>query len=220
MLPEITIRSHSSDQFLLDRILYSNSYRINNLLPNSTVVDIGANIGVFCINAQIRGAERVYAFEPFQNNYEVLIKNLAQFCKTYQSYQLGVSKTAGFFSMADPDLINNSFYNTSDTKISETGRAAYFCTLDEILSMIPEKINLLKISVPDVVDILENSNKLSLCENLCFELDSKEKSEEILQKIKRKGAFLDCEILRTSEKTTLYKFSKIDTNICFLKYNS
>lgn len=55
MLPEITIRSHSSDQFLLDRILYSNSYRINNLLPNSTVVDIGANIGVFCINAQISG---------------------------------------------------------------------------------------------------------------------------------------------------------------------
>lgn len=222
MLPEISIRSHSSDQFLLDRVLYSNSYRINNLLPNSTVVDIGANFGAFCINAQIRGAEKIYAFEPFQHNYEVLIKNLNQFCKNYRSYQLGVSNSSGFFPMSDPELINNAFYDTSNLKISESGNFSYFCKLDEALSIIPEKIHLLKISAPNVLEILENSSKLFLCDNLCFELEnvSQSDSEDILSKVKKKGSFLDCEISRNSEKTTLYKFSKTDTNICFLKYNN
>jgi len=220
MLPEITLRSHSSDQFLIDRVLYSNSYRINNLLPNSTVVDIGAHIGAFSINAHLHGAEKIYAFEPFQNNYEILIKNLFNFCKNYQSYQLGVTNSAGFFPIEEPRLVNNFFYDISDIKISEKGHPSYFCKLDEVLSMIPEKINLLKISIPDLVEILENSNKLYLCENLCFELDSKENSEEILEKIKRKGAFLNCEALKNSQNTTLYKFSKTDLSICFLKYNN
>jgi len=220
MLPEITLRSHSSDQFLIDRVLYSNSYRINNFLPDSTIVDIGAHIGAFCINAQLRGAGKIYAFEPFQNNYEVLVKNLYQMCRNYRSYKLGVSETSGFFPMADPDLINNTFYNTADVKISEKGNPEYFCRLDEILSVIPEKIYLLKISTPNLIEVLENSNKLFLCENLCFELDSKENSEEILEKIKRKGAFLNCETLRNSEHTTLYKFSKTELDVCFFKYNN
>ena len=222
MLPEISIRSHSTDQFLLDRVLYSNSYRINNFLPDSTVVDIGANIGAFSINAQIRGATNIYAFEPFQHNYEILVKNLNQFCKNYKSHQIGIADVNGFYKISDPKLINNSFYDTSDLEIADQGSYSYFCRIDEILNIIPQRISLLKISIPKTVEILENSSKLFLCENLCFELQDRTVDEniEILEKIKRKGAFPVADFVKNSEKTTLFKFSKTDLNICFLNYNT
>jgi len=44
--------------------------------PGSTVIDVGANIGVFSLYAARCNAKRVYAFEPNKESYEVLIKNI------------------------------------------------------------------------------------------------------------------------------------------------
>jgi len=47
------------------------------VMRGGVVVDIGANIGVFSLYAASRGARRVYAFEPSQQAYDVLLKSIA-----------------------------------------------------------------------------------------------------------------------------------------------
>jgi FkbM family methyltransferase len=224
MLPKINIRSHSADQFLLDKILYSNSYRINNFLPDSTIVDIDANFGAFSMNACMRGAAQIYSFEPFQHNYEILVKNLSQFAKKYSSYQLGVAEKSGFQKISLPKLINNAFFDTETQEFSEDGINCYFCNLDEILKMIPEKIHLVKIGNKNAIRILLNSESLFLCENLCFELSDSDIGQEstgkIVDKIKEKGSFSSGEAIKNSQNTVLFRFSKTDMNICFTKYTS
>ena len=46
------------------------------IVPGSTVIDIGANIGVFALFASISGAKEVYAFEPSGSSCTFLLKNI------------------------------------------------------------------------------------------------------------------------------------------------
>ena len=48
------------------------------ILPNDIVVDIGANVGVFSTYAAKNTKNKIYAFEPYPDNYEILIKNISQ----------------------------------------------------------------------------------------------------------------------------------------------
>jgi FkbM family methyltransferase len=48
-----------------------------NIHPGSTIIDIGANIGVFSVYAAFKGAARVYSFEPFPENNACLLRNSA-----------------------------------------------------------------------------------------------------------------------------------------------
>ena len=47
------------------------------IVPDSCVVDIGANIGVYALYAAFSGARCVYAYEPSPASYEVLLKNIS-----------------------------------------------------------------------------------------------------------------------------------------------
>lgn len=227
LLPEITIRSHSSDQFVIDRVLYSNSYRLNRFIPNSTVVDVGAHIGSFSLASIINGASKVYAFEPSQFNYRVLVKNFSEFSKDFSTFQIGVDSSSGFKAMSQPQTISSSFVEFSNLTINTKeddykSDMAYFVNLDEIISMIEEEIYLLKISVPGFESkLLNESRTLSKVRNLCFEMDcSKEESESISYDIKRKGAFKDVVVEKIGEKSYLFLFSKDDYFICFSKYRT
>lgn len=43
-----------------------------------TIIDVGANIGVFSIYAAFHGAKRVYSFEPNKEAYETLCRNIRE----------------------------------------------------------------------------------------------------------------------------------------------
>jgi FkbM family methyltransferase len=45
--------------------------------PGSSVVDIGANVGVFSLYSAYRRARRVYAYEPNSQSYACLLRNIA-----------------------------------------------------------------------------------------------------------------------------------------------
>ncbi|MCX2716503.1 FkbM family methyltransferase [Helicobacter sp. MIT 21-1697] len=53
--------------------------RVDKYLPsNATICDIGANVGNHSIYwAMVRGAARIYAFEPIKETYDLLCKNIA-----------------------------------------------------------------------------------------------------------------------------------------------
>ena len=49
-----------------------------NIIDKSIVIDIGANIGVFCIYAIVNGASQVVAFEPNTEAFKTLQKNIRE----------------------------------------------------------------------------------------------------------------------------------------------
>jgi FkbM family methyltransferase len=73
-------RIGSNDKSVINDVITNKEY-LNydlQLTENSTVVDIGAHIGSFAIQAsKIATAGRVYAFEPFSENYLMAKKNIA-----------------------------------------------------------------------------------------------------------------------------------------------
>ena len=46
-------------------------------IKGNIVIDLGAHIGVFSVYAALYGAEKVYAYEPLKENYDLLVKNIA-----------------------------------------------------------------------------------------------------------------------------------------------
>ena len=45
------------------------------LKPEATVIDIGANVGIYCLYAAKNGAKRIYAVEPLSQNISLIKKN-------------------------------------------------------------------------------------------------------------------------------------------------
>lgn len=66
---------------LYKEIVYKDDYRLraHPLPPGATVIDVGANIGMFALHvARDHGAARVYAFEPFPESFALLRRNAEQ----------------------------------------------------------------------------------------------------------------------------------------------
>lgn len=61
---------------------------------NDVVVDIGANVGVFTIFAATKTKNKVYAYEPYIRNFEVLKKNTKGFSNV-KCFSFAVSKKSG-----------------------------------------------------------------------------------------------------------------------------
>lgn len=84
----------------LYRLMYElDEYRLRRyrLGPGSTVVDIGAHIGWFSLSAlAFVEAPRVFAYEPFSFNYNLLRKNIAlNRAANYHAFQMAVSDMPG-----------------------------------------------------------------------------------------------------------------------------
>ena len=92
---EITFSDHPHDIVTTFVLLARRDY--GNIQKNSIVIDIGANIGVFSLYAVGMGAKKVYAYEPSQHAYKVLLHNIVknQLEDKVIPYKLAVCKTDG-----------------------------------------------------------------------------------------------------------------------------
>lgn len=72
---KILLSDHPHDIITLFVIFVRQDY--GKIAHNSTVIDIGANIGLFSLYAAEAGAKQIYAYEPNKNAYEVLRKNIS-----------------------------------------------------------------------------------------------------------------------------------------------
>jgi FkbM family methyltransferase len=63
---------------------------------SSTIIDVGANIGMFSLYAAIRGASRVYAYEPNPQAFSTFRENVIRndLCGVINSYNLAVTDSA------------------------------------------------------------------------------------------------------------------------------
>lgn len=73
---KISLSGVPDDIITVFLIFVRNDY--GKIQPQSVVVDIGANIGVFSLYAASQKARKVYAYEPNLKTYELLTHNIAQ----------------------------------------------------------------------------------------------------------------------------------------------
>jgi FkbM family methyltransferase len=75
----IKLRKQSTDLMALTHVWLIEEYKKENfeIKPNDVVIDVGAHIGLFTIYAsQFCTNGKIYSFEPFVNNYELLLENI------------------------------------------------------------------------------------------------------------------------------------------------
>ena len=93
-----------------EEVFIRNDYERGNckIAEGDVVVDIGANIGLFSRLASLKGASKVYSFEPSPKTFSCLVRNAPPNC---EPYNIGIMGTDGFFDMyVDNESQGNSFY--------------------------------------------------------------------------------------------------------------
>jgi FkbM family methyltransferase len=216
MTPTLNIRSFTNDQYILDKVFYSNCYRIRGFEPNEkkpVVVDIGAHCGFFTFAAMSLGAKKVFCFEPFTPNYIQLIKNVGDtpFGTSVKviPYQLGVYVAPVALTFGWPELINKSYFNYSEIGMDHNPTSVEFSkcpmvTLDTILEhYVGENVDILKLSIGYAeMAILDSSSRLATSvSNICGEIGVDADGQNKLRGILAKQGFNDIEFLPVEGET-------------------
>lgn len=171
MIPEIHLRVFTNDQAVFDKVFLSNYYRVKTL-SDKTVLDLGAHVGFFTLLCVFKEAKKVYSVEPFLENFHNLLKNVEEFKDRVKPFNLGISEYPGFFSIVQPEL-KDKYLNFSDLEpASELDKrykdSSYFVQLDDIMSQVDGKIDLLKINLGySELQTLEKSDRIKEVDYIC-----------------------------------------------------
>jgi len=169
----------ATDDFIFTEIFELNSYMCTDEeLKDSTVIDLGANVGMFSIYASLHGAKVIYAFEPNMENYEKLIEFTKDFsniiCINKAVHKPGVKRV---FSEGEKGI--------STVKEGDVENSVDCVTLEEVLDEVKDEKLILKIDVEGAeYDILYNcpTEKMSRFETIYAEFhDTEDKKKEDLE---------------------------------------
>ncbi len=138
LLPELK----KDDDIVFYEIFERNMYMVNaDELKNSTVIDLGANIGMFSLLVLKHGAEKIYSYEPNVVNFGKLKKYTESF-NNIQPINLAVCGKSGTVYVNGVDMKGTSSINNED------GEYPVECiTLESIIDERNEKDLVLKIDV-------------------------------------------------------------------------
>lgn len=229
MTPLLSIRTFSNDQFVLDKMFYSNFYRMRPFKENErrpVVVDMGAHCGYFTFTAISLGAKKVYAFEPFTPNYQVLLNNVANNpIGPVVPYQLGVYVAPACLTFYHPLLIDKSYFDFANVGMDMNTGSTEYCKccvlpLDTLLeSYIGEQVDLMKLSIGYAeIKILEYSSLLtSMVANLCGEILLDKPAEERFRALLASKGFTKTSFYpsQDNENKLLFLSSKTDLKEMF-----
>lgn len=89
------IINHYVDLMTLMETYYEGQYDLD-VKGKKVVIDIGANIGDFAIKESLNKNVTIYAFEPVQNTYRLMVSNLAlNRINNVKPFQVGISDKSG-----------------------------------------------------------------------------------------------------------------------------
>ncbi|WP_199141784.1 FkbM family methyltransferase [Pedobacter sp. ASV12] len=124
--------------------------RLLNTKPNAVFIDVGANMGLYTINAGAIDGLKIYAIEPVAKNFVKLQANYALNSNqnsTAWLINLGLSDTNELAYISNPVESNEGTYRVEDSEQSNAQLIA-LTTLDELVTHFKiDRIDLLKMDV-------------------------------------------------------------------------
>ena len=216
MTPELTIRLFSNDQYCLDKVFYSNFYRLKPRedKEQNVVVDIGAHCGYFAFAAMSMGAKRIYCFEPFIDNFRILSKNTEQSeAGVIIPHQLGVYPISSNLKFFYPTYGEGKFFDFSNIEIDKTEgkyHTSPCISLDEILQEYVQEdvVDILKINMGYAEgEVLMSSHTLNRKVNaICGEIFSDKEGIQEFKSIMEKKGYTDSYFSTVSEEEGKFVF--------------
>jgi FkbM family methyltransferase len=116
--------------YLIKEQFIEKQYNLLNI-KNRIVVDIGANIGDSAIYFALKGAKKVYAFEPYPYSYKLAMRNI-RLNKLQNRIKL---LNLGCYGKEGKIMIDTSYKNSSgaDLKNFENGTVIHIITLGDLI---------------------------------------------------------------------------------------
>lgn len=139
-----SFRFGTQDLIVINEVIQKNEYGLPDSMLGETVIDLGANIGCFAIACLWRGAKFVECYEPEDQNYEILCKNM----EPYKNLTRCV-KAAAWRSDENSDKLRLCGMEDGKTAMHHcfgTGQETTTKGLDEIIARFPE-VDLLKLDI-------------------------------------------------------------------------
>lgn len=112
-----------------------------NLEKNDTIIDIGANVGMFSIYAKKKFGCRVISFEPVPFNFENFKKNIVLnglSLNDFEIYNLGISDTQETVNIGTP------IYNSGGSSVFRTENISSKCKMDTLEKYVDDTCKYLK----------------------------------------------------------------------------
>ena len=81
----IYVRDKGDDLSIWTSVLNDDEYRIDPLLPEDIVLDIGMHTGSFCARAYMAGSRRIYGFEVDADNFRLAQANVGSIAQVYNA---------------------------------------------------------------------------------------------------------------------------------------
>ncbi len=151
-----SFREGTSDSLIFEGVFKYDEYRLPEaFLRQDIIIDVGAHIGFFTYAVLQRGARKIYAFEPDNENYRIAAENLKEYIE-----QRSVFLTKGAIWRSDVDeselyyagyIADTSLVNTGSGDViwNREGIAVPAIPLDEVILGVTEegqqRIRLLKL---------------------------------------------------------------------------
>jgi FkbM family methyltransferase len=172
-------RPGTSDAGVFESVVERNEYRLPpTFRPDDIIIDIGAHIGSFCYAVMIRGARRVFAFEPDAGNFASAVRNLKRFGARVRLQRCAVWRSDSLVPLlalarADDNLAGVSALWGDNASLAGWTSAPAI-GLDEVLNTVTENgrehVRLLKIDCEaSEFPILLTSHRLGWIDEICGE---------------------------------------------------
>lgn len=192
------VRMPSSDVLIVKEVIGNMEYLREDFRIgfNDIVIDIGAQIGSFSILAASFGA-RVYAYEPFKDNYDLLVKNILLNDAFVIPYNVGVMGKTGKRTLYIEELNYGgcNFYNNSVANPSHKWKPVECITLDDIYNKEHlDHCDFLKLDCQGAeLEILKNFSRLNTVRKIALEYDGFDRLKELKEVLTQFRIIKDCE---------------------------
>lgn len=225
----ITLYSHDLPDYISKKIVkYKNFYEYEllsslkniNAFGSGDIIEIGANIGnhVIFYKTQLSDDRKVFAFEPLEDNYKILEKNIDENkIKNVEIMKFGLGKESGFLSfyVNEKNFGNSSLIqqnkSTRETKVE-------IRNVSESLKKIVKNASFAKVDIEgaekyifdDLIKIFSKDDFTFLIELNHYEYDSLELYMAQFEKIRKSGFKL---ILMPDNTNFLWTTKKLSNDI-------
>ena len=213
----VVLRDNTYDKWIYDEVYVNNVYEVNDLNPDDVVIDIGSHCGYFAKLCLDNGSQNVVCYEPNEENYQLLLKNLSTY-QGWKSHNVAVwketSNEVSFYNYNKSSNTGlNSFYKSPHINDYEVTNVKTV-SLDDIL-LSYEKVKLLKLDTEGAeYEILMNSSSLKKVETIIGEYhnDLTDKTiDDLLQFLESKN-FIIYKTVKFNETSGLF-FASHQSNL-------